>query len=174
MQFKNDAFGGPWGTLSNFRKPVIAAVAGYAFGGGFELALMCDMIVCSPKALFGLPEVNIGLIPGAGGTQRLTRVVGKARAMEVVLGGKRISGPEAVEWGVANHCVAEGESVVAAAVKVAENLATKGAIALMVGKEAVNAGECASQAYMRLRSCGVQLEQLHGLRVGLIAVTGSH
>jgi enoyl-CoA hydratase len=115
-------------------------VAGYAFGGGFELALMCDLMVVSPSACFALPEVTIGLIPGAGGTQRLTRVVGKARAMDVVLNARRISGAEAAAWGIASSITAEGESVVEAAVKVAESVANKGAIAVMVGKEAVNAG----------------------------------
>ena len=107
-------------------------------GGGCELALMCDIILASPTAVFGQPEINLGVIPGAGGTQRLTRAVGKSRAMELVLTGRTFSAEEAEKWGVVSR-IAEG--VVAEAVKVAQTIAGKGRVAVMAGKESVNAGK---------------------------------
>lgn len=100
---------------------------------------MCDIILASPSATFGQPEINLGVIPGAGGTQRLTRAVGKSRAMELVLTGRTFSAAEAEKWGVASRVV---EDVVDEAVKVAQTIACKGRVSVIAGKESVNAGEC--------------------------------
>lgn len=94
-----------WDRIYRTQKPVIAAVCGLALGGGCELALMCDMIVAADTARFGQPEINLGIIPGAGGTQRLLHVVGKARAMEIVLGGQPFSAQDALQWGMINRVV---------------------------------------------------------------------
>lgn len=127
--------------MAAIRKPIVAGVAGYALGGGCELAMMADLLVCTPTAVFGLPEINLGVIPGAGGTQRLAHLIGKTRTMDMVLNDRKLSGKEAYDFGLASGLTKEGESVVAAATKVAEQLATKGALALQAGKEAVNGCE---------------------------------
>lgn len=127
-----------WTELSQFRKPIVAAVSGYALGGGCELAMMCDIILASPTAVFGQPEINLGVIPGAGGTQRLTHAIGKSRAMELVLTGGNFSAQQASEWGLVSRVVEQG-SVVDEAVKVAGKIAGKGMLAVQAGKEGVNA-----------------------------------
>src|SRR5205085_5637627 len=98
-----------WQRLAACRTPMVAAVSGYALGGGCELALICDMIVASESAEFGQPEITLGIIPGAGGTQRLARVAGKQRAMELVLTGRRIGAEEALHMGLVNHVVGRRE-----------------------------------------------------------------
>ncbi|RPD55487.1 enoyl-CoA hydratase [Lentinus tigrinus ALCF2SS1-7] len=129
-----------WSLLTTVRKPIIAAVSGYALGGGCELALMCDIILASPTAVFGQPEINIGVIPGGGGTQRLARAIGKSRTMEITLTGRNWTAKEAEQWGMVSRVVAEGEGeVVKEAVKMASVIASKSAIAVQAGKEAVNA-----------------------------------
>lgn len=130
----------PWSHLStNIRKPVLAAVSGYALGGGCELALMCDIIYCTATATFGQPEIKLGTIPGAGGSQRLTRAVGKSKAMELILTGKNFSGKEAGEWGVAAKVVEGGkEELLAEAVKTAEVIAGYSRVAVLGAKEVVN------------------------------------
>lgn len=130
-----------WQTaLTTIRKPIIAAVSGYALGGGCELALMCDIILASPTAKFGQPEIALGVIPGGGGSQRLTRAIGKSRAMELVLTGKQITAQQAESWGMVSRVVGEGEGeVVKEAVAMAKEIAVKGQIAVQAGKEAVNA-----------------------------------
>lgn len=138
--YSRDAIG-HWQRVASTRKPIVAAVAGYALGGGAELALMADLIVVAPSALFGQPEIKLGVIPGAGGTQRLARIIGRPRTMDMVLNDRKVSGKEAVEWGIATGMCDEGESVVAKAVGVAERLARMPKAALQAGKEAVNAGE---------------------------------
>ena len=136
------AFGGDfikqWSALTDVALPLVAAVNGYALGGGCELALMCDIILASPTAVFGQPEINIGVIPGGGGTQRLAHAIGKSRAMELVLTGRTFSAEEAEKWGVVSRIA---EDVVAEAVKVAQTIAGKGRVAVMAGKESVNAGK---------------------------------
>ncbi|GAA5922171.1 hypothetical protein JCM3775_003515 [Rhodotorula graminis] len=142
-----------WTELSNFRKPIIAAVSGYALGGGCELAMMCDVILASPTAVFGQPEINLGVIPGAGGTQRLTHALGKSRAMEIVLTGRNFSADEASQWGLVSRVVPEGESVVDEAVKVAGKIASKSRIAVQAAKEGVNS------AYELSLAQGLHLER---------------
>ncbi|KAF8736145.1 hypothetical protein AX14_000786 [Amanita brunnescens Koide BX004] len=126
-----------WAQLSRIRKPIIAAVSGYALGGGCELALMCDIILASSTAKFGQPEINLGVIPGGGGSQRLAQTIGKSRTMELVLTGKMITAQEADKWGLVSRVV-EGE-VVTEAVAVAKEIAGKSQIATQAGKEVVNA-----------------------------------
>ncbi len=119
------------------RKPIIAAVAGWALGGGFELAMACDMIVAAENARFGQPEINLGVIPGAGGTQRLTRTVGKYLAMEMVLNDRRLTAEEAARFGLVNK-VAPKETYLDEALKLAQAIAERAPIAVRLGKEAVN------------------------------------
>lgn len=119
------------------KKPVIAAVSGWCLGGGNELAMSCDMIIASETARFGQPEINIGVIPGAGGTQRLTRVVGKAIAMEMVLNNRTLSAAEAAQFGLVNRVVPV-ESCLAEALKLADEIAGRAPLAIRLGKEAVN------------------------------------
>jgi len=127
-----------WSLMTSIRKPIIAAVSGYALGGGCELALMCDIILASPTATFGQPEINLGIIPGGGGTQRLTHAVGKSRAMELMLTGRNFSAVEAEKWGVVSRIV-EGKPVAEEAVEMAKVIASKGQIAVQATKETVNA-----------------------------------
>lgn len=125
-----------WGRIKRISKPIIAAVSGYALGGGCELAMHCDIIVASETAKFGQPEINIGVMPGAGGTQRLTRAVGKATAMDVVLSGRFLSAREALAAGLVSRVVPK-ENFYSAALGVARELAKKPPLALRLAKEAV-------------------------------------
>ena len=126
-----------WDRLRKIRKPVIAAVSGYCLGGGNELAMACDMIVASETARFGQPEINIGVMPGAGGTQRLTRAVGKALAMEMVLNGRMLTAEEALRFGLVNR-VAPVEVYLDEALALAQSIAGRAPIAIRLAKEAVN------------------------------------
>ncbi|KAI0574378.1 Enoyl-CoA hydratase/isomerase [Pyrenophora tritici-repentis] len=130
----NDAF-------SSFRKPVLAAVRGFALGGGFELALMCDMIFASADAQFGFPEITLGTIPGAGGTQRLTKTVGKQKAMELILTGATTSAAEMERLGVVNRVVSSEEDVLEVATRTARTIASFSAPAIGLAKQAILAGE---------------------------------
>lgn len=123
--------------LRLIHKPVIAAVSGWCLGGGNELAMTCDMIVASETARFGQPEINIGVIPGAGGTQRLTRAVGKALAMEVVLNNRILSADEAQHFGLVNRVVPV-ERYLDEALQLAAEIAARAPLAVRLGKEAVN------------------------------------
>jgi len=125
-----------WERIRKVRKPLIAAVSGYALGGGCELAMMCDMIVASESARFGQPEILIGIIPGAGGTQRLTRAVGKALAMEMVLTGRQITAREAFAAGLVNRVV-PNELCLESAMHLAKEVAARPPLAVMMGKDAV-------------------------------------
>ncbi len=125
-----------WDKIRKIKKPVIAAVSGFALGGGCELAMTCDMIIASETAKFGQPEINIGVIPGAGGTQRLTRAVGKAKAMEMVLTGRMISGEEAMRLGLVNKVVPV-ECYLEEAKALAKEIASKPPVAVRLAKEAV-------------------------------------
>ena len=128
----------PWETVLRVKKPVIAAVAGFALGGGCELAMMCDLILAADTAKFGQPEINLGVIPGAGGSQRLTRAIGKSKAMEMVLTGSMM-GAEAAERANLVARVVPAAELVAEAVKLGEKIATLSATAVAIAKDAVNA-----------------------------------
>jgi enoyl-CoA hydratase len=125
-----------WDQIRKTKKPVIAAVSGFALGGGCELAMTCDLIVASETAKFGQPEIKIGVMPGAGGTQRLTRAVGKALAMEMVLTGKFITAEEAMKAGLINRVVPE-EVYLDEAVKLAQEVAAQSPVAVRLAKESV-------------------------------------
>jgi enoyl-CoA hydratase/carnithine racemase len=126
-----------WEGIARVRKPTIAAVSGHAVGGGCELALMCDIIIASETARFSLPETTIGIIPGAGGTQRLTRIVGKAVAMDMILTGRVLTADEARTMGLVSRIVPAGTQVTEA-VKLAAQMATASRPILQLAKEAVN------------------------------------
>jgi enoyl-CoA hydratase len=137
VEMVNKAFITRWERLRSIKKPVIAAVSGYALGGGCELAMACDMIVASESAVFGQPEINLGVIPGAGGTQRLTRTVGKALAMEMALNDRRLSAQEAERFGLVNRVAPVGEYL-EIAIKLAAEIAARAPMAVQFAKDAVN------------------------------------
>ena len=125
-------------TIPNFRKPIISAVNGHALGGGCELALMADILYCSSSAAFGQPEIKLGIIPGAGGSQRLTALIGKSRAMELILTGRNFSGTEAGQWGVAARVFDGPEDCVRGALETAGKIAGMSQVAVRAAKEVVN------------------------------------
>lgn len=138
-QAYNTNFISPWSSvIPNIRKPIIASVNGVALGGGCELALMADIIYCSSSSTFGQPEIKLGIIPGAGGSQRLIRAIGKSKAMEIILTGKTFSGTQAEAWGVASKAFDTSEECVQAALDTAETIAKHSRIAVMAAKEVVN------------------------------------
>ncbi len=143
---------GDWEAITHCKKPTIAAVNGFALGGGCELMMMCDMAIVGMGAKFGQPEVTIGVIPGAGGTQRLTRAIGKARAMQLTLTGQTFSGEEAYAMGLVSQVVADDE-VVPTALALAETIAQKPAMAIQAAKQAIN------QAAETTLSAGLQVER---------------
>ena len=144
--------GGAWEHIASIRKPIIAAVAGYALGGGCELAMACDFILAADTAKFGQPEINIGTMPGAGGTQRLTRLIGKSKAMEMCLTGRLIGAEEAERIGLVSRIVPAAE-LLAEAIKTAAKIAALSRPAVMMVKEAVNA------AYETTLAEGLRLER---------------
>ncbi len=135
--FFEDLITANWEEVTRARKPVIAAVAGYALGGGCELAMMCDIVIAAENARFGQPEITIGVIPGAGGTQRLTRAVGKAVAMDMILTGRQMDAREALAAGLVSRVVPT-EDLMDEAIKIAERIAAFSRPAVMIAKEAVN------------------------------------
>jgi len=144
-----DAFGsdfaGNWDRVSRARKPVVAAVAGFALGGGCELAMQCDIVIAADTAKFGQPEIKLGVIPGIGGTQRLTRAIGKAKAMDLVLTGRMMDAVEAERSGLVARVV-PAASLMDEAMKTAEAIAALSLPSVMAAKEAVNAAHESSLA----------------------------
>jgi enoyl-CoA hydratase len=141
-----------WDRIRDLRTPVVAAVSGFCLGGGCELAMLCDLIVASETAKFGQPEINLGVLPGAGGTQRLTRAVGKAIAMDMILTGRMIGAREALGLGLVARVVAK-EAWLDEAKRAAGEIAAKGPIAARLAKEAVD------QAFEAPLSVGVEFER---------------
>ncbi|QGU03882.1 enoyl-CoA hydratase [Corynebacterium comes] len=135
--FSSNKFAG-WDGLTRARTPIIAAVSGYALGGGCELALMCDFIIAADTAKFGQPEVNLGVLPGMGGSQRLTRAIGKSKAMEMCLTGRMMDAEEAERSGLVARVVA-ADDLLDEVAKVAAGIATKSKVATTMVKEAINA-----------------------------------
>ena len=135
--YMNDPFEKTWESVARFRKPVIAAVSGYALGGGCEIAMMCDFIIASETAKFGQPEINLGVMPGAGGTQRLPRAVGKAKAMDMCLTGRMMDAKEAERAGLVSRIVAV-DDLMSTALEAAESIAAKSLPIAMMTKEAIN------------------------------------
>lgn len=133
-----DDFITAWETILRVKKPVIAAVAGFALGGGCELAMMCDIVLAADTAKFGQPEINLGVIPGSGGTQRLARAVGKAKTMEMVLTGRMLSAEEAERANLVSRVVPAAE-LLTEAIKLAQQIAALSPVACAMAKQAVNA-----------------------------------
>lgn len=133
--YQRDQFA-TWDRIARIMKPIVAAVSGFALGGGCELMMMCDVIIASSTAVIGQPEINIGVMPGAGGTQRLTRAVGKAVAMDMILTGRNLTAKEALAAGLVSRVVPK-EHWFSEAMKVAKDMAAKGPVALRLAKEAV-------------------------------------
>ena len=135
--YHDDFITAEWETILRIRKPVIAAVAGFALGGGCELAMMCDFILAADTAKFGQPEINLGIIPGAGGSQRMTRFIGKSKAMELVLTGRMMDAVEAERCGLVSRIVPAAE-LIADALKTADKIASLSRPSVLMAKEAVN------------------------------------
>jgi enoyl-CoA hydratase len=152
QMFKTDFFTAGARAIEQTRKPIIAAVAGYALGGGCELAMMCDFILAADTAKFGQPEINLGVMPGIGGTQRLTRQVGKSKAMEMILTGRMMDAAEAERAGLVSRIVPAAD-LVTEALTVAKKIAGQSPLAVMMNKELVNT------AYETTLSEGVKVER---------------
>ena len=149
--FQRDQFA-TWDRIMKIKKPVIACVSGYALGGGCELALTCDMVTASESAKFGQPEINLGIIPGAGGTQRLTRAIGKAKSMEMILTGKMYKAKEMFEAGLIASIFPD-ESYLDESIKMAKEIANKPTIAVQLAKE------CIMKSFNTTIEDGVQFER---------------
>jgi enoyl-CoA hydratase len=134
--YADDWFAG-WDAVASFRKPLVAAVAGYALGGGCELAMMCDVIIAADNATFGQPEIKLGVMPGMGGSQRLTRAIGKAKAMDLILTGRNLGAEEAERAGLVSR-IAPADQLLAVAGEVATTIASMSIPIAMMAKEAVN------------------------------------
>jgi enoyl-CoA hydratase len=143
--FRDDPLGAEADRILRVRKPVIAAVAGYALGGGCELAMMCDFIIAADNAKFGQPEINLGIVAGLGGTQRLTRFVGKSKAMDMHLTGRNMDAAEAERCGLVSRVV-PAKDLIEEALKAARRIAEKSAVTVMAVKEAVNRAQETSLA----------------------------
>jgi enoyl-CoA hydratase len=150
--FKSNFFAGAADKIAAVRKPIIAAVAGYALGGGCELAMLCDFIIAADTAKFGQPEINLGVMPGIGGTQRLTRFVGKSKAMEMCLTGRNMDAAEAERSGLVSRVVPAAE-LMAEAMKAAQKIAEQSVPIVMMTKETVN------RAYETTLAEGIRFER---------------
>jgi len=150
--YRLNFFAGAADAIESFRKPIIAAVSGYALGGGCELAMLCDFIIASETAKFGQPEINLGVAPGIGGSQRLTRFVGKSKAMDMILTARQMDAAEAERSGLVSRVVPV-DKLVEEAMAAAAKIAALSPLAVMVNKEMVN------QAYETTLSAGVQFER---------------
>lgn len=150
--YRQDFITSNWEEVIRCRKPVIAAVSGYALGGGCELAMMCDFIIASESAKFGQPEINIGVIPGAGGTQRLTRAIGKSKAMEIILTGRLMDAEEAERSGLVSRVVPD-KDLLDEAIKAAEKIAGFSSPSVMM------AIECVDAAYETTLDQGMRFER---------------
>src|SRR5262245_57312041 len=144
-------FTGTWDRAAHARKPIVAAVAGFALGGGCELAMQCDLIIAADNAKFGQPEIKLGVIPGIGGTQRLTRAVGKAKAMDLILTGRMMDAAEAERSGLVARVVPLAQ-LMDEATKVAETIASMSLPSVLAAKEAIN------RAFETLLAEGVRFE----------------
>jgi enoyl-CoA hydratase len=151
----------PWEAVTHTRKPVIAAVAGYALGGGCEVAMMCDFIIAADNAKFGQPEITLGVIPGAGGSQRLTRAIGKSKAMDMILTGRMMDVHEAERANLVSRIVPAAD-LLPETLKIAEKIAALSPIAVSLAKKAVNA------AFETTLAQGVQYE-----RTGFLSLFGT-
>lgn len=145
-------FVGAWERIGRFRKPIVAAVAGYALGGGCEVAMMCDIVIAADNAQFGQPEIKLGVMPGIGGTQRLTRFIGKAKAMDLCLTGRMMGAEEAERAGLVSRIVPAAK-LLDEAMKAAETIAAMSLPIAMMTKESVN------QAYETTLSAGIRFER---------------
>jgi enoyl-CoA hydratase len=152
QMFKEDFFALGHRRIEQFRKPIIAAVAGYALGGGCELAMLCDFIIAAENAKFGQPEINLGVAPGIGGTQRLTRFVGKSKAMDMILTARMMDAAEAERSGLVSRVV-PADKLIDEAMEAARKIASQSPLAVMMSKELVEA------AYETTLSTGVALER---------------
>ena len=150
--YMSDFITNGWERVTTCRKPIVAAVAGFALGGGCELAMMCDTVIAAETAKFGQPEITLGVIPGAGGTQRLTRFVGKAKAMDMVLTGRMMYAAEAERSGLVSRVV-PAEKLIEEALAVAARIAAMSRPSVMIAKEAVN------RAYETTLAEGVRFER---------------
>ena len=150
--YKEDFITRNWERISRCRKPTIAAVSGYALGGGCELAMMCDFIIASDNAKFGQPEINLGVSPGAGGTQRLTRFIGKSKSMDMCLTGRMMDAAEANSIGLVSR-VLSSDNFIDEVLTIAEKVANKSLVATMMTKEMVN------RAYETTLAEGVRFER---------------
>jgi enoyl-CoA hydratase len=150
--YMSDFITNGWERVTTCRKPIVAAVAGFALGGGCELAMMCDTVIAADTAKFGQPEITLGIIPGAGGTQRLTRFVGKAKAMDMVLTGRMMDAAEAERSGLVSRIV-PAEKLLEEALTVASRIASMSRPSVMIAKEAVN------RAYETSLAEGVRFER---------------
>jgi enoyl-CoA hydratase len=150
--YREDFITTNWERVGKCRKPVIAAVAGFALGGGCEMAMMCDIIIAADNAKFGQPEINLGIIPGAGGTQRLTRFIGKSKAMEMILTGHMMTAEEAERAGLVSRVVAV-DDLMDEALAVAEKICKLSQPMVMIAKECVN------RAYETTLAEGIRFER---------------
>ena len=150
--YKEDFITRNWERVANCRKPIIAAVSGYALGGGCELAMMCDFMVASESAKFGQPEINLGVSPGAGGTQRLTRFIGKSKSMDMCLTGRMMDAKEAESIGLVSR-ILSSDNFVDDVVEIAKEVANKSLVATMMTKEMVN------RAYETTLAEGIRFER---------------